>query len=195
MKEIVEIVAAVIAIVGAAFSVWSSIHRKRFAMTMNAAVALATIVLEKIERDGWRPNVVVGIGRSGAIWGGWLAGNLGSVPIYVIDKEFEITGSGRRVVLLDCERHLRWIKTKYGDHARLLVVEGATTLGTSLIDFERSRKHVIPEAEHRTAALYVLKGAACVPNYFGTDAVAPWPERFPWHYRPVYKRFLHGKVP
>ena len=37
-----------------------------------------------IQRDGYRPDVVVGIGRGGAIFAGWLAGNL-TLPVAIVN--------------------------------------------------------------------------------------------------------------
>ncbi|GAB7049549.1 phosphoribosyltransferase [Catenuloplanes indicus] len=45
--------------------------------------------LAEIRRSGFDPDVIVGVGRGGAIVAGMLAGNLGHRPLFVIDTVLE----------------------------------------------------------------------------------------------------------
>lgn len=189
------IVSGILTIIAVGYPVGRFFYKRHTALSMTTAVKRARTVLEKIQRDGWQPTAVIALGRSGAIWGGWFAGNLGSLPIYVINRHFEVNPSGRRLVLDDCDQVLKQLRKKYGDGARFLVVEGATTTGNAFLDFEACARRSFPTAEHRTASLYVQRGTISVPYYAGDEALAPWPDRFPWHDSPAYKRYLHGNQP
>lgn len=189
------IVSGLISVFGVGFVAYRYWARKRAALSMQSAVRRAERMLEAMQRDRFAPAAVLGLGRSGALWGGWFAGNLGSLPIHVVNRHFEVTQTGRRVVLEECEPLLRQLRRKYGDGASFLVVEGATTTGNAFLDFETCLARAYPTADVRTASLYVQTGTIRVPDYAGDEALAPWPEKFPWHHSPAYKRFLHGNRP
>jgi len=77
-------------------------------------------------RDNYHPDLVVGIGRSGGIIGGLIAGYLGAKPFIAVNcdlKEIEEAGAFRRIPVFDSEFS---IAPKYKN---ILLVEGATTAG------------------------------------------------------------------
>jgi hypoxanthine phosphoribosyltransferase len=191
--EALGIVGTIVTLLAAGYSVYRYVTGRFFRLSMRICVADAIKVLEEIERQGWRPDLVIGLGRSGALWGGWLAGNLGSLPIMVVDKLFIETKTGRRLELPDCDNALRRLKKASDGKLRALVVEGATTTGIVFDLFEESAHRAFADLEFRTAALYVRRGCVRVPDYYSRQWEDPWPERFPWHYRAAYKRYLHGK--
>ena len=39
--------------------------------TWDNALRIAEKVLKEIQKNSWKPELVIGIGRSGGIWGGW----------------------------------------------------------------------------------------------------------------------------
>ena len=43
-------------------------------------------IIHDMRQDNWIPDVVIGIGRSGAILGGMIPGNMGNIPIALRDR-------------------------------------------------------------------------------------------------------------
>lgn len=70
-------------------------------------------VLKYIDESDFRPELVLGLGRSGAFVGGWLAGNLGSLPIEVIDRMHE-DGDEEFMSFPQVERKLELLKVYMG---------------------------------------------------------------------------------
>jgi hypothetical protein len=120
---------------------------------------------------GYKPDVVVGIGRGGAILAGMLAGNLGYVPLVVLDTE------------IDHPDGVSQVKFRFPESCpslkgqSVLIVVGELFTGEDLrkgINFVR-RKH--PETI-RTATLLTHPAASVQPDFVGlkTDKPlsAPW---------------------
>ena len=61
--------ASIISVCFAASEAYKAWKRRR-RLTWDGSLRAGKNILEKIETDGWKPAVVVGIGRSGGIWGG-----------------------------------------------------------------------------------------------------------------------------
>ena len=55
-------------------------------------------LIELLRRDNFVPDVIVGIGRSGAIFGGLLAGNMKNLPIALMDRSFHWEEQSRQSV-------------------------------------------------------------------------------------------------
>lgn len=159
-------------------------------VTWRKALRDAERVLTKIEGQHWRPDAVIGLGRSGAIWGGWLAGNLGSLPICVLDREFAANNSSRRIEFADGEEILSIWRKRFGDNAKILVVEGANTSGQPFNSSLELFKKIWPECELKFAALYSNKASPFDANFVGHPGIDPYPERFPWHLRTTYRANL-----
>jgi len=62
------------------------------------ALRTAKKVLKKIKKGPlWKPDVVIGISRSGGIWDGWLTGNLEAKPLLVVDVSYQQSPTERRI--------------------------------------------------------------------------------------------------
>lgn len=189
----------VFAIIGALASVaglylawdhWRRLRRLRGGPTWDDALRIADRLLDTIDRKGFKPDLVIGLGRSGGIWGGWLAGNLGSIPFASIDIEYKDTEIGRSAQFPGADAVLSNVNERYPGKPRILIVEGAASTGTTFREFLRQFKPQIEGWDVKTAVLYKNAGADVPISFVGKDDLDPWPERFPWHKRAGYKPHL-----
>lgn len=166
--------------------------RTRFFSKLNwrRTFTAATNLLNTIEQDSWKPQIIVGLGRSGAIWAGWLAGNLGSLPVIVIDRQFRVDGNVRHLDLLGGTTLIRLLKRLHPSTRCILAVEGATSSGLPFLCFSDLLKKEWPECSVRFASIYVNKAAPVHVDYAGVRDLEPWPDEFPWHHRARYQRFI-----
>ena len=176
---------------------WQWQRRLRSEPTWDDALRVAENVLESIQESGFNPHLVVGLGRSGGIWGGWLAGNLGTLPFALIDVEKEDEDPARRIRIWHGEEVLSYIPGYIQERSenktgkpRVLVVEGAATAGTTFREFLAKFKSQLSEWDVKTAVLYKRGPVDVRIDFFGKDDLYPWPKRFPWHKRAAYKPHL-----
>lgn len=159
-------------------------------VTWKFALKNAEAMLSKIEGDTWRPDVVVGLGRSGALWGGWLAGNLGSLPIVVFDRAFNSEKSVREFSWRCPDETIGLLKAAAGGGVKILAVEGASSSGKPFESFHNLLSAAWPESDIRFATLFTDSANPIKVDYIGTANLSPWPDRLPWHLRDVYRRFM-----
>lgn len=135
-------------------------------------------LIQQLNDDGYQPDMIVGIGRGGAIVGGMLAGNLGHVPLFVLDT------------IVDHSNHERSARLRYPGlcphllHLRILLVVGELYTGEDL----RVAKHFIEEkapAELRTLSLYSHPASTIRPDYVGGESKRPLTA--PWRLTDVYR--------
>lgn len=165
-------------------------------ITWDDALRVAETLLKQIEGGTWRPEVVLGVGRSGGIWGGWIAGNLGSLPFAVVDAKYVGTKTLDDVEFPRAEGVLSGIRKAYGDELRVLVIEGATSTGLTLREFLKHFKAELGGWDIKTAVLYRNTAAQVRVDFVGKDLI-PWPtddKPFPWHFRAGYRPFLGSLV-
>src|SRR5579864_334792 len=163
---------------------WLQLRRWNRRLSWDDSLRIAEKLLAQIEQSGWVPEIVVGLGRSGGIWGGWLAGNLGSLPFAVVDDKYpEIefpAGDG----VLDAV-----LKT-YPGLRRILVVEGASSTGETFNTFQSCFAGKFKGIELRFAVLYQSPLSRAEIHYVGKVGPEHWPKRFPWHDRDRYRPYL-----
>lgn len=148
------------------------------------ALKRARKILDKINQLHWEPTVVIGIGRSGGIFGGWLAGNLGSKPFIVVDdfydqqssKDIKVEFPGGKKVLSALEEF------KKPEDNRILLVKGAVSRGQTFATFLERFSDQLVSWDIKKAALYKNPAAAVHIDFLG-KFLEPWPKRFPWHDR------------
>lgn len=169
--------------------------RKRFfsKISWRAALQDAAAVLFQIEKSGWRPDVIVGLGRSGALWGGWLAGNLGSLPVAVIDRKFVTGGPVREVELVAGNELVSLLRGVYGDDAKILAIEGATTSGQPFLKFNELLRQSRPHSEVRFATLYSSALNPINIEYAARRRVDLSEGMLPWHEKPAYRMFFGAR--
>ena len=183
IERILAVIGAVASMAAVMASVirWYRLRLWRRQLTWDDALRVARTLLEKIEGSEWKPAVVIGIGRSGGIWGGWLAGNLGGVPFAVVDDRYEQTAEGLRVEFPGGEDVLGSLGRLYGDNLRILLVEGATSTGQTPLEFQRRFARQLNGWDVRVAVLYKNPSSAASIDFVGMEGPEPWPARFPWH--------------
>ena len=159
-----------------------SVWKKR--LTWDDSLRTSTKLLRNIEQSGWIPDIVLGLGRSGGIWGGWLAGNLGSLPFSVIDDKYPEVSfpAGAKI--------LRVLREEYPLMSKMLVVEGASSRGETINQFRDEFSVILQGIEIRFAVLYMNPASSAKIDYVGEVGPEPWPLRFPWHSTDRYRPYL-----
>ena len=157
----------------------------------NDVLLTAEKVLVKIEGSGWKPDLILGLGRSGALWGGWFAGNLGSLPIAVIDISYRDTQAGRVVTFPVGALVLDALREVYGSALNVLAIEGASSTGQTITEFMAQYKQRVTGWDMKFAVLYKNRAVATRIDFVG-GTLDPWPNRLPWHLRPVYRPHMNG---
>lgn len=198
MLEVFYILAGIASIIGVALPLYVVFQqaKRRRGVSWSEAFRVAERVLTQIEHSDWRPDIVVGIGRSGAIWAGWMAGNLGSLPVAVVDKKYSFDAAGRGVVFPVGAKVIATalkrddLKTNDGRKLRVLLVEGATSNGSVLDEVRRQFSSTLEGCEVRFAILYMNCVVTQHIDYVGKVETGKWPQRLPWHHRPAYQRRL-----
>lgn len=158
------------------------IIKRRQGRTWSDALRKASKVLEDINQENWEPTVVIGIGRSGGIWGGWLAGNLGSKPFLGVNVSYVHTAKGREVHFKGAEQVLSALEEFRDLGNNVLLVEGAASIGQTFKCFLERFSDQLDSWEVKKAVLYKNPAAAINIDFVG-KSLERWPERFAWHDR------------
>jgi hypoxanthine phosphoribosyltransferase len=188
LLAIIGALASIVA-VGATAVQWYRVRQWKRILTWDDALRAATTLLERVEGSPWKPEIVIGIGRSGGIWGGWLAGNLG-LPFAVVDDRYESGPEGRRVEFPGGQDVLVSLRKLHGDSIRPLVVDGATSTGQTPSEFRRRFAEQLKGWDVRFAVLYRNPTSAASIDFVGVEGPEPWPDKFPWHFRKAYRPHL-----
>lgn len=166
------------------YNTW--VWKRRF--NWDKALRAAENLLEEIERSNWNPQAVVGIGRSGGIWGGWMAGNLGSLPFYVIDNVYNLDDEFS-VSFPDADVILEALKNTHPEKKNVLIITGGNSSGSTF----KKLKEILDLQESlsfKYAVLYQNPTAKFKVDYIGELGPTVWPKKFPWHMRKAYKPYL-----
>lgn len=163
-------------------------------LNWDKALRVAERVLIGIQKSGWKPELVIGIGRSGGIWGGWLAGNLGSLPFGVVDDKYTVQDElivefpgGKEIIAAILKSH--------PSIRRILIVEGASTGGQTPLKFKESFSEILGGIEFKFAILYQSPTSTARIDFVGQIGPEPWPEKFPWHSSALYRPYLRDIFP
>lgn len=159
------------------WEVWKH-WQDRERLTWRVTEAAMNDVLTQMNRHNYRPDLIIGVGRGGAIVGGMLAGNLGHVPMCVIDTELDKTGgmSTATVRFPDC------LPSIAGQE--VLVVVGELYSGEDL----RAGVNFIAghgPAGLTTMSLFSHPASVVQPNYLGKETKKPLDA--PWRIADVYR--------
>lgn len=135
-------------------------------------------LLEKIKNSGFSPELVIGVGRSGAVLGGILAGNLGVIPIAIVDRKYAWIKNTRQII------PLVFIKEHEVKGKRILLVDAAPHTGETLRVLKNEIRQLQP-AELRTVSLFKLKYSVETPDYYIKEVkkIRKMPWRFTKNYR------------
>jgi hypoxanthine phosphoribosyltransferase len=146
---VVSVMAALISIPAGIYYLWD-----RNKATVSKTVGWRKVeygvheTIRRLRSDNWVPDLVLAIGRSGAIYGGLIAGNMGNLPMAILD------------------RHLAWDRTSreyVADHhssihlpdecKKVLVVVGEVYSGQSLTASVQRIKEAMQGRSIKTACL------------------------------------------
>ncbi|HZI36809.1 MAG TPA: phosphoribosyltransferase family protein [Acidimicrobiia bacterium] len=186
-KGVLTVIGAVSTLLGFAKSVQLWVWKRK--LTWNDALRTAEKLLADIQKDDWNPDLVIGLGRSGGIWGGWLAGNLGSLPLGLIDDRYGQGAGGLEVSFPSGSEVLLALRREHPERTRVLIVEGATSSGKTLDAFLTFFAPELQGWDVRLAVLY--QSALSTANvHFVGERLERWPEKFPWHSTESYRPYL-----
>ncbi|MCK4764684.1 MAG: nucleotide-binding protein [Candidatus Aminicenantes bacterium] len=132
-------------------------------------------IVSQMEEETYNPDLVIGIGRSGGIIGGLIAGYLGAKPFRGFNWNFldvEHNGVKNREHIYD-----KTITIEQ-DQKKILLVEGATPIGERpqmALNFFRKE---FPSKEFRFAVLVRSKASTAPINYYAYEVsnikILPW---------------------
>lgn len=155
----------------------------------NHAVDTARKLITDIKTDNvWEPEIVIGLGRSGGIWGGYIAGNLGSLPFTIIDDKYKKNGT-ILVGFPGGKDILKTIKETYPEIKHVLIIEGASSRGTTFNKFKDEFTTEIKDWDIKYAVLYKNSSSDGIIHYVG-QALENWPKNFPWHESELYRTYV-----
>jgi hypoxanthine phosphoribosyltransferase len=133
-------------------------------------------IIAEMEKDGYEPDLVIGIGRSGGIVGGLIAGYLKAKPFRVFNwnyKNINKDGKKERIHILDKTIEIE------KEQQKILLVKGATTAGQTpekaLVFF----KEKFPDKVFRYAVLVRQKSSTASIDYCAYEVLGI--KILPWH--------------
>lgn len=135
------------------------------------------ILLKKMYVDGFVPDYIVGIGRSGAIIGALISGNIqienkkANIPIIACDRFFEWTENGREEI---DDNIIDFFPLK---DKKILLVCGDVSTGGTIKHFRKKLFEIQPQ-ELKTAVMIKVKTATFHPNYYAKELLGDF--GFPW---------------
>lgn len=144
---IATFISIVTAIIGL-YKVWKIFYENRF--TWRKVEKGVEKLVDKMKKDIYDPDIIVGIGRSGGIIGGLIAGCFGSKPFMAINRTFgypQKTVASITDVIIDSEF---LIGDKY---KKILLVEGASTTGDTPKKAIELMQNKFPDKEFKFAVL------------------------------------------
>jgi len=169
----------VIAVVGTAMGTWLGTRRLSLPLALTRRLGWKHVetgmrkVMKELRVDNFTPELIVGLGRGGAIFGGLLAGNIGLVPLQLLDRVPPKQGEKKEV---------RLCGELVGSPRVVLLVTGECIRGDSLSLAERKLRERYPDATLRSVALVVRRQATHEPDIACyTGRLTP-----PWRLSPDY---------
>jgi hypoxanthine phosphoribosyltransferase len=162
---VVTVVAAVVGVAAGTDQLWAS-YRKRVPDVLGwRAIEQGTRnLIAQLRADNYVPDVVVAIGRSGAILGGLLAGNMHNLPMALLDRHFSWDHHRRDFIQSGfSEVHLS------DDCKQVLVVVGEVYSGQTLIECLNSLGPVLVGKTVRTCTLIKSKTSTCHVDYVAME--------------------------
>jgi hypoxanthine phosphoribosyltransferase len=176
----VTIAITVIGVVGSVLAVYqfAEERRRRRRFGWRDVDKLVLRLLKTLEHDEFDPDLVLGVGRGGAIVAGMLAGNLGQLPLVCIDTESK-RDRGRKQCVIRFPSAVPVLRDK-----RVLIVVGELYSGEDMrtaMDFVVRRK---PES-FKTLSLLSHPASVVRPDFVGLETKVPLSA--PWRLTENYK--------
>jgi hypoxanthine phosphoribosyltransferase len=145
-------------------------------------------LIAKMRADGYRPDLVIGIGKGGAFTGNWLASHFDSLPMEVIERRHGINPVSP-IVFASIEKKFDYLRDAWPGRTRALVVEGASTRGNTLRAFRKLQQLYLAEWECKYCVFFDNRSSSFPVDYAGVveDRVR---QLYPWHKTDKYRNFL-----
>lgn len=184
--QVLGVISAVLAIIAAAYTSYRwYISRSPTKVSWRRVERGVLRIIHDLRRDNFVPDLVVCvvcIGRSGAIFGGLIAGNMGNVPIALLDRRFQWDKGRVRddVPLSYSEVHID------DSVRRVLVVIGEIYSGSSIKESLGRLEGVLNGREYRLACLNKVSFAPVKVDYCVYEVEKPG--RPPWVISNQYAR-------
>jgi hypoxanthine phosphoribosyltransferase len=177
---LLTIAATVISVVGSVCTIvlFAQVLRDRDRITWRVVESAMKKVLADLNKIDYKPDVVIGVGRGGAIVAGMLAGNLGHVPLFVVDT------------VLDRSKRQSEARVRYPNlcpevkDKDVLVSVGELYSGEDLKAVVRYIEEQDP-AEIRTMSLFSHPAASIRPDFLGKQTRRPLGA--PWRITEAYR--------
>ncbi|MGH2348245.1 MAG: hypothetical protein ACRDFT_02120 [bacterium] len=182
IATIVGLLAAIIGIITGIHYLVQMLRRREFRKLSWRMVNRGVVtIIANLRRDNFIPDLVIGIGRSGAIFGGLIAGNMGNIPLAVVDRKLHWDEKRRDIILSDFSE----LRVK-PQHQKLLFVIGEIYSAQSISEVVKHFQPALEGRQWRTASLVKLDVAPVNVDYtIYTVAKRVEP---PWVLSPDYKR-------
>jgi hypoxanthine phosphoribosyltransferase len=189
--DILSILSSIIGIIASIYGVFKFIQKWKSRKIRNFTDFERDLIrlLKRINKENYSPDIVLGIGRSGALVGGWLAGNLGSKPIEIIER---LHTEKCFYDFLHINKKINFIKESYGSDISVLVVQGATANGGSFSAFEGIQKELAPDWKVKYAVVYEVDSCRFDIPFEGM-VIDKIPEKYPWHWDDKYQKAIRGR--
>jgi hypoxanthine phosphoribosyltransferase len=177
---LLNIVVTVLSVVGSLIAIWqlTIYFQDRDRLSWRVVEKCMKSILKTMHQTNYRPDLIVGVGRGGAIVAGMLAGNLGHVPLFVVDTEIDRTTRSVKANI----RFQGLLPDVTGK--KVLVVVGELYSGEDLrtvTEFVESHK----PAQVLTMSLFSHPAASITPDYLGRQTKRPLDA--PWRISDVYR--------
>jgi uncharacterized protein len=186
-----EIISDILAVIGIATSVYSLIMLVLDRLGYYSWFGIeyrSKKLIKQIEASGFTPDIIVGLGRSGGVLGGILAGNLGVKPLAVIDRMYEWENDKTRKVVPVNVINLEILTGK-----KILLVDAAPHTGETCKEIRETLLKAHP-AEIKIASLFKGKYTVQVPDFYinEVEKVKKMPWRFSHEYREDFTQKKSG---
>jgi len=183
VKDILEWFGYILAFIGFLATAYKTaqlwLSLKRF--SWNDVDKYSKLIIKKIDKDSFVPDVIVGIGRGGSIIGSILSGNIivpppkvRNIPVLGVDRLYEWR-DGERV---EVENKMIDFSPLAGKKV-LLIAGDVLTGGTMKFYIRQLEKANV--AELKTGCLVKGVTSALQPDYFGKEIPADF--NMPWMYK------------
>ena len=177
---IIKAASLVISSIAGLFTIFMSVRliRERNRISWRRVESATRKLLKEIQASSFTPDVVIGVGRGGAILGGMLAGNLGHLPLFVVDTVLDKTDGLSAA-------HIRYPDTLPSLRGKsLLLAVGELYSGQDLRAGLELAKSKGPRVV-KTASLFSHPASSIRPDFIGHETKQPLSA--PWRMSDVYR--------
>jgi hypothetical protein len=143
------------------------------------AVRAADRLISLMAADNWFPDFVICLGRSGAIWGGYLAGNFGSKPAFIILDDYS---PDRSYVTFEYWPQLTAVLRERAPK-KVAVIQGYSGTGGTFFAFrdEIRKRSSFEKIDFRYASVFAWRGCRFKEHHYIGKELRKQPRRMPWH--------------